>query len=202
MKLKRLMATALLLSFLSPSVLAESVNLPLASDLAGQDDIYTVEIVLFQQASPGVNQEAWPDDFMPLDYSDETRLRQHDGMPMSLGETLARTDFALNGEVSRLSRNGYSVLYHNSWIQTFSPNSKTKLVLTDPNLSLEGTVSIERQRFLHVYPDIRLDLRSILGQNAPVVLMQESRRMRSSELHYIDHPVLGMLVLFRPVSGS
>ena len=202
MKLKRLLATALVLSFLSPGVLAESVNLSLSSDLAGQDDIYTVEIVLFQQASPSVNQEVWPDDFMPLDYSDETRLRQHDGMPMSLNETLARTDFALNGEASRLSRNGYSVLYHNSWVQKFSPNSKTKLVLTDPNLSLEGTLNIERQRFLHVYPDIRLDLRSILGQNAPVVRMQESRRMRSSELHYIDHPVLGMLVLFRPVSGT
>lgn len=202
MKLKRLIATALILGFLSPGILAENVNLPLSSDIAGQEDIYTVEIVLFKQANPGVNQEAWPMDFMPSDYSDATALRQHDGMPMSLGETLARTDFALNGEADRLSRNGYAVLYHNSWVQKFSPNSKTKLVLTDPNLGMEGTLNIERQRFLHVYPDIRLDLRSSLGQNAPIVRMQESRRMRSSELHYIDHPVLGMLVLFRPVSGS
>lgn len=200
MKLKRFIATALILGFLSPSVLAENVNLPLAVDLAGQDDVYAVEIILFKQANPGVNEEVWPNDLVPTDYSNAVRLLQHDGMPMSQGETLARTDFALNGEASRLSRTGYSVLYHNSWIQKFSPNSKTKLGLTDPNLGLEGTLDIERQRFLHVYPDIRLSLESSLGQNAPIVRMQESRRMRSSELHYIDHPVLGMLVLFRPVS--
>ncbi len=32
----------------------------------------------------------------------------------------------------------------------------------------------------------------------PVFRLHQSRRMRSRELHYLDHPVLGMLVVARP----
>lgn len=36
----------------------------------------------------------------------------------------------------------------------------------------------------------------------PVYVHQQSRRMRSGELHYLDHPVLGVLVQVRPVEGK
>jgi len=34
------------------------------------------------------------------------------------------------------------------------------------------------------------------------VLLQQKRRMRSNEVHYIDHPLLGMIVKFTPVTGE
>ena len=34
------------------------------------------------------------------------------------------------------------------------------------------------------------------------VLMQQKRRMRSNEVHYIDHPLMGVIVRFTPVDAS
>ncbi len=34
------------------------------------------------------------------------------------------------------------------------------------------------------------------------VLLQQSRRMRSGEVHYIDHPMLGMIIKFTPVTAE
>lgn len=40
---------------------------------------------------------------------------------------------------------------------------------------------------------------STLTQPAPIIYrLKESRRMRSKELHYLDHPVLGLLLLITP----
>ena len=34
------------------------------------------------------------------------------------------------------------------------------------------------------------------------VLLEQTRRMRSGEIHYIDHPLLGVIIKFTPVSGE
>ncbi len=34
------------------------------------------------------------------------------------------------------------------------------------------------------------------------VLLDQTRRMRSGEIHYIDHPLLGVIIKFTPVSGE
>ena len=199
MKLFRLMGLIICTGMMSMLAQAEEISLPLSPEIQSLDDIYTVEILLFEQANPALSEEIWPEDSPLPDFTQAFVPRGHNGMPMTLGETLPRTSFALTGESSRLSRNGYRVLYHNSWVEQFSPNSRSTVLLSDPTAGLEGTVRIERQRFLHVYPDINLNLAQYSGQMGTAVRMNENRRMRSSELHYIDHPVMGMLVLFRPV---
>ena len=88
---------------------------------------------------------------------------------------------------------------------------------------LEGTLSIRRQRYLHVDADLRLTqfsqerLARPSEQEAPLKSkypdlyeaaqrgreyspmaqfnLNESRRLRSGELHYLDHPALGVLLL-------
>lgn len=76
---------------------------------------------------------------------------------------------------------------------------------------LDGTVRVELGRFLHVYTDLLLRKPVVLEQvdpetqqtvQTPALLdipMREHRRMRSRELHYIDHPLLGVLVQITPV---
>ena len=34
------------------------------------------------------------------------------------------------------------------------------------------------------------------------VLIKQARRMRSNEVHYIDHPLLGLIIKFTPVSDQ
>lgn len=75
--------------------------------------------------------------------------------------------------------------------------------LTDPSAVtgaglplLDGTVSLTRARFLHLAADL------IYVDPATGIPMQlrESRRMRSNELHYLDHPRFGVLVQVTPVN--
>ncbi|SEO53012.1 CsiV family protein [Aquisalimonas asiatica] len=76
-----------------------------------------------------------------------------------------------------------------------------------PPEGLSGWVRVARERYLHVHVDLRwvdpehsdagpLDrLHGVFIEDMePVVVMQDGRRMRSGELHYIDHPVLGAVV--------
>jgi hypothetical protein len=98
--------------------------------------------------------------------------------------------------------------------------------------TLDGTVTLVRSRFLHVYTDLIYTIPSDtlphairqrpLGNPvqatievgsgsfglAPEPLSMQSfplryhRRMRSNELHYIDHPLLGILILATPVEAD
>lgn len=81
---------------------------------------------------------------------------------------------------------------------------------------LEGLIKVILSRYLHVETDIvfrpqRVALQEdifnfeILDEvNKPVVyrLKQTRRRMRSRELHYLDNPVIGMLVLITPYEAT
>jgi hypothetical protein len=74
---------------------------------------------------------------------------------------------------------------------------------------LSGFIRVILARFLHVETDILFqtqpqtagyDIFSDSSAQQPTAyrLQQSRRRMRSNELHYIDHPVVGMLIIIRP----
>lgn len=77
---------------------------------------------------------------------------------------------------------------------------------------LEGTVRIVLGRYLHVYTDLlfrkpltTMEYNEAADMLVPVerlraIPVREWRRMRSRELHYMDHPLLGMLVKITPVA--
>jgi hypothetical protein len=90
--------------------------------------------------------------------------------------------------------------------------------------ALEGTLEVVLGRYLHFRADLYFHT-PLLGrapvdfprpppesgttsppgvteaalEPAGVVLLRESRRLRSGELHYLDHPKLGVLVRVEPV---
>jgi hypothetical protein len=81
---------------------------------------------------------------------------------------------------------------------------------------LEGKVKVILARYLHVDVDMIFQAEALQASDIytiddsineeikPVVyrLKQSRRRMRSRELHYIDNPVLGMLVLITPYESK
>lgn len=73
---------------------------------------------------------------------------------------------------------------------------------------LYGYLRVYRERFLHLVTDLRYrrpptidaaERYAYLEGTDPVFVMQQRRRMRSGELHYLDHPVLGILARITPV---
>jgi hypothetical protein len=61
---------------------------------------------------------------------------------------------------------------------------------------LDGTVSLTRSRFLH----LAVDLIYVDPDTGVPMQLKESRRMRSNELHYLDHPRFGVLVQVTPLN--
>ena len=115
-------------------------------------------------------------------------------------------------------------LVHMAWRQQVEPPESAKtlyLVLPTneaaqtPGLpdqselpQLEGSIKISVKRYLHI--DIDMVLRRLatppatdegtlttLGPHYQAYRMQMRRRMRSKELHYLDHPIMGVLIIAR-----
>jgi hypothetical protein len=106
----------------------------------------------------------------------------------------------LDGAARRLVRaGGYDVLAHLAWRQPFdegAPALPVAVEWTDPvsgETRLVGTVGVDLRRFLHVEFD--LAWQDVGADGTPGwVHVEQSRRMRSGELHYVDHPRVGALV--------
>lgn len=122
--------------------------------------------------------------------------------------------FLLASEDGRLQRsNVYRVVFHRAWIQPVPDRDQLRPMLIqirerpDAAPRIEGILGITRGRYLHL--DTRLwyavDTTSTASADPAIVEgpaymeLREQRRMRSGELHYLDHPKLGVLARVDPI---
>ena len=64
---------------------------------------------------------------------------------------------------------------------------------------VSGTVVVKRSRYLHIKTDLLYRNKATASGQVKTYRMKGSRRMKSKELHYIDHPMFGMLVYIRGI---
>ena len=137
--------------------------------------------------------------------------------------------FQLRREAARIERRGAGrILFHGRWLQAVPPRGKPDPILVTGGASLAppqppheliGSVGVTLGRYLHFRaelffhgPGLGLGPASApMGADGNATLMapaqveagymviSESRRMRSEELHYLDHPKLGLVVRIDPV---
>jgi hypothetical protein len=180
---------------------------------------YQVEIIVFaRNARDAGATEYWPDDPGTPSVTDAQRLANAGGN--AAYSRLPRSELALEGSYGGLvaSRGEYEPLLHLAWRQPVSNDSRAVPVYlsTDPASSasprLEGTLKLSAGRYLHAELDLVLSRlepeqasSGAADENSPYrgpayrsYRMQQHRRMRSGELHYIDHPLMGVLLLVRP----
>ncbi|MBA1148854.1 hypothetical protein H0Z60_17530 [Ectothiorhodospiraceae bacterium WFHF3C12] len=75
---------------------------------------------------------------------------------------------------------------------------------------LYGTLTLFRGRYLHIDADLRYRMRRYQASwterefqsGPPVYVLTQRRRMRSGELHYLDHPALGLLIKVTPLEAE
>ncbi len=90
--------------------------------------------------------------------------------------------------------------------------SDRKLPKNHPVNELDGTVKVVLGRYLHVYTDLAyrrpFSINSFAEGNAlgrdrvlADFAVKTHRKMRSKQLHYLDHPLLGILVEIRPADS-
>ena len=138
------------------------------------------------------------------------------GRAGSTFRVLRSDELELRGALQRLQRDGdYTPLAHGGWVQaTYPPEQAIPIDLSLlGTVNPVGTVQLHLSRFLHVTVDLvyRAPYEPPPQQAAPVAddvlreltlplryALRIQRRVRSGEVHYLDHPAIGLLVVVTP----
>jgi hypothetical protein len=159
-----------------------------AAQAAAAGKTYDIELILFARGG-GSGGEQWTSSPGRPDLKGVRYLKKG----AQTYRILPKSQWKLGGAFSRLkSKGGYTPLLHLAWRQQVTSRKEADPVhlLSSSGSGMEGTIKVSVGRYLHV------DLDLLLGKS---YRMQAHRRMRSKELHYIDHPKMGALVLISPV---
>jgi hypothetical protein len=149
----------------------------------------TVEIIVF--AHPGGDagsSETWRPDPGTPDVSQALPLSAGNGV-----RAIGPNSYRMRGIWQALRGSpGYRPLRHMAWVQRGTSRARAPVVLLGegPESPVYGTVRVSRGRFLHVDVDL-LHNDSDVGP----VRFTSHRRMKSNEIHYMDHPLFGVLVV-------
>ncbi len=170
------------------------------------DQWYHVELVVFEQLSNGAD-EQWP--------AMSGNVISASLVPgMSNAYIQPASNSTLNSTASRLSSSSqYRVHYHQSWQQYIMRKGGAKAVkIASADGLIEGTVLLDKASYLHASVNLWLKQNasqvysgsgsSSIGPNSNAPNnphLVESRRIRSNELDFFDHPKMGALLKITPI---
>jgi hypothetical protein len=165
--------------------------------------VYGIEVLIFSRDNASAYSEYWPTPDKP----------PASGISLSSGgynERSARS-FMLKSTDKRIrNTSGLRVIYHKAWTQSVRKGRSSKpvairagSVMDDGYYELEGAITVDRGHYLHFKPDLQLRRTVTLEdgfQKTIAAVLDEPRRMKSKEAHYIDHPLFGILVYATPLN--
>ncbi len=162
-----------------------------------QAELYTIEMVVFSQNGYSAGSE--PSLAVP-DTSAARYLTPYNGSPLSNLEMLPSSSYRLGGDAAQLRRQGYEVLYHAGWLQDVRSGNNPDIRISSADGRVDGVVRVDRGHYLHFRPDLLLSRSAAAETAGAQYRMNTPRRMRSKEVHYLDHPLFGILVLATPAN--
>ena len=183
---------------------------------------YDVEIIIFEDAKARyINSEYWAQDAIVIDTDKPAKSRKkHRVSNINATSYKNIKPEILKAQYKRIKNSKeYKVLFYGSWRQTglaaknaFNINIKgldNRHKKSSKN-SITGNFKLVLARYLHIYGDMEYQ-RNVDNSSAEQTIensalvntsypMKIHRRMRSKELHYIDHPLVGILIQINPVN--
>ena len=184
---------------------------------------FTVEMIVFDDLrGEGLHAEHWPAEPGEPSVAGSIELeRLPGGQPDGAAHAFRlvnRSELSLTGVRNSLRRSAnYRPLLHEAWRLPGVPHDAARPAHVSARLAdsgvdgdggerptVRGTVKVSLARYLRVDLDL-LYIRAASGDaTAPEAVptrfrLASERRMRSRELHYIDHPLFGVLVWIEPL---
>ena len=161
---------------------------------------YDVELIVFRQLSSSATNEEWSTEAAGSEPADPAGDAQAEAAPLTAPTAtfppLAPGKMKLNNVEDTLRRSKrYQPLAHFGWSQPGYPRNDARFiplesVIGSSNTGLTGRIALARGRYLHLTLDLALS-----GEDGQRYVLQQTRRMRSNERHYIDHPKFGVIAL-------
>ncbi len=189
-KLKILAISTVIFAFLTP---VHAKDLPK----------FKVEILVFESlALKGWTEEYWPDN---IDMISTNRAKFLKPLPKSQN--------MLNKQAAKMTgKRGYHTLFHKSWLVQAKSKKHARQILihNQAGSTIDGTLKFYKSRYPHVEINLELERKiperikqefseqqNIAVEDLPKFWrfkIKESRKLKSNELHYIDHPLFGALI--------
>lgn len=187
----------------------------LSGKAIAQTQSYDVELVIFRHLSNTGTAERWdqlPDSSLTLELPDDEPGSATEAPPSTINTTasyppLAQSQLKLTAIADSLRRSrNYQPIAHVGWTQPGFPRNAASYVLLENMVTassgLSGKIALTRGRYLHLTLDIALDAAATAAEPAQRYVLRQSRRMRSNERHYIDHPKIGVIAIVTPTGGG
>lgn len=129
-------------------------------------------------------------------FTDNTGCERKAGHDPAYAGFAAAGNAALTGQAGKLKTGGYSLLLNRGWRQASLGQSPVLLRggrTAGARQELEGTITISGTEKT---PEVTLDitLTRMDGERPQYVVLKETRRVKSGEPNYFDHPMLGAIV--------
>ena len=184
-----------------------------STPVSAADPWFAVELIAFDDLEgDGIHAEVWPADPGEPPVDDAVDLANLSRAAGAFRLT-PRSELRLHdtwGALRRSSR--YRPLLHVGWRLPGIARDAARWAHIGPRLGggrdgtlVRGAARVSLARYLHLELDLLYDRprgesHETLGDAVPTRFrLRSSRRMRSNELHYIDHPLFGVLVLITRV---
>jgi hypothetical protein len=180
-----------------------------------EEKSYEIEVVVFENILPGLaDEEQWVSLNQPVIAGLEDAMEPGDApaTPSSPpGASLAAAVAALGRDPN------YRILAHKLWAQTAEAQKDAKSIRIRSKRAgeLDGVIKFYVSRFLHLEVDLLFrgenttNLTSTANPSVTVAApgneqlyeISETRRVKSKEIHYFDHPKFGLVVRITPQSN-
>lgn len=192
---------------------------------------YQVEVIVFSRVESNP-QEHWPTDVKLSYPENLVSLKSDSGLPEGFSAVPANERLLNSQAANLSRSGTYTLLYHQAWRQMIYGRKTNLLVTGGKafgsHQELEGSISLSVGQYLKIqtnlwltqfvpagtnlsesWPELPAIPNSFSENNANqgyivkrIVKMNEDRSMRSNEIHYIDHPLLGIIIKIIPYETS
>jgi Peptidoglycan-binding protein, CsiV len=173
---------------------------------------YDVELVIFRALSSKASPEDWSveaglaNQHLAVPAEEDPGAEAVIAPPPPTAPTLTfpalpTTKFKLTNVADALKRNrNYQPLAHFGWTQPGFPRGEPKYLSIDglvpAGSGLSGQIALARGRYLHLTLELALESPEDGGR----MVLRQTRRMRSNERHYVDHPKFGVIAIITPTA--
>jgi len=155
----------------------------IAIDISAAERSYKIELLVFAQDMP------------TTEVFEQTESQIYWPKYVSDLSSYNKASLQLNASYEKLLRSHkYHPLVHLAWGQTIKANSLGPAVrITNPEGTLDGFIQIQRGHLLHLKADFEYSVGTVIYH------LNEKRRFKLNEIHYLDHPKFAVIARVSPI---
>ncbi|NVK39714.1 MAG: hypothetical protein HWE39_00595 [Oceanospirillaceae bacterium] len=168
---------------------------------------YKIEVLVFAHTSPAALKEQ---DWRALEIPRRADAIELGNNGNGAYQRLPANNLVLTAEKNRLTEEAdYHTLFHGAWYQPVGDAASALPVrlrggklMPNNAYELDGYVTLDLDEYLNIHPDLYYSFKAPAGSGASddkilSANLKTSRRIEVDEIHYIDHPLFGMLVVIQ-----